>query len=121
MEAEVFEMLVADVQQLLRHFGGRKEQPTAVAIDSRALQSTPESGGRAAYAGDCPQVAALGNPPGQRDNTVELAYVDQGYMGEATAEAAQKHGIRLEVVKHPMAKRGFALLPRRWVVERRFA
>ena len=26
--------------------------------------------------------------------------------------------MNLEVVKHPEAKRGFALLPRRWVVER---
>jgi len=39
-------------------------------------------------------------------NTVELAYVDQGYTGPNAAEAAQQHGIRLEVVKHPMAKRG---------------
>ena len=50
-----------------------------------------------------------------------MAYVDQGYTGENAAEAAQQHGIRLEVVKHPMAKRGFVLLPRRWVVERSFA
>ena len=54
-------------------------------------------------------------------NTVELAYVDQGYTGPNAAQAAQQHGIRLEVVKHPMAKRGFVLLPRRWVVERSFA
>jgi transposase len=30
-------------------------------------------------------------------------------------------GIQLEGVKHPMAKRGFVLLPRRWVVEPSFA
>ena len=52
---------------------------------------------------------------------VELAYVDQGYTGERAAEAAQSHGIRLEVVKHDEAKRGFVLLPKRWVVERDFA
>ncbi len=52
---------------------------------------------------------------------VDLAYVDQGYTGEAPAEAAKAHGIRLEVVKLPEAKRGFVLLPRRWVVERSFA
>ena len=52
---------------------------------------------------------------------VELAYVDQGYTGEAAADAAQKHGIQLEVVKHTEAKHGFVLLPRRWVVERGFA
>ena len=52
---------------------------------------------------------------------VELAYVDQGYTGEASESAAAKHGIQLEVVKHTQAKRGFVLLPRRWVVERSFA
>ncbi len=55
------------------------------------------------------------------EENVELAYVDQGYTGEAAAEAANKHGIQLQVVKHPEAKRGFVLLPRRWVVERSFA
>src|SRR5262249_55235670 len=51
---------------------------------------------------------------------VEIAYVDQGYTGENTADAAEEHGIKLEVVKLPTAKRGFVLLPRRWVVERSF-
>ncbi len=51
---------------------------------------------------------------------VELAYVDQGYTGEEPAKAAQEQGIILEVVKLPEAKRGFVLLPRRWVLERSF-
>jgi transposase len=53
--------------------------------------------------------------------TVELAFVDAGYTGDAAAQAAQEQGIRLEVIKLPQAKRGFVLLPRRWVVERSFA
>lgn len=53
--------------------------------------------------------------------SVELAYVDQGYTGEAPAAEAKRHGLRLEVVKLADAKRGFVLLPRRWVVERSFA
>ena len=53
--------------------------------------------------------------------SVTLAYVDQGYTGETCAEAASGHGIALEVVRLPEAKRGFVLLPRRWVVERSFA
>src|SRR3954470_17928806 len=53
--------------------------------------------------------------------SVELAFVDQGYTGERPADAAQAHGIALEVVSLPEAKRGFVLLPRRWVVERSFA
>lgn len=53
--------------------------------------------------------------------TVELAYVDQGYTGEQPASEAAQQGIRLEVVKHPDGTHGFILLPRRWVVERSFA
>jgi transposase len=52
---------------------------------------------------------------------VEVAFVDQGYTGAQPAEAAAAHGIQLEVVKLPQAKRGFVLLPRRWVVERSMA
>jgi transposase len=50
--------------------------------------------------------------------TVELAYVDQGYTGADVAEDAAAQGITLAVVKLSEAKRGFVLLPRRWVVER---
>jgi transposase len=53
--------------------------------------------------------------------SVELAYVDQGYTGEKATEEAEAHGMRLEIVRHEEAKRGFVLLPRRWVVERDFA
>ena len=52
--------------------------------------------------------------------SVQLAYVDQGYTGDEPAAAAAAHGLRLEVVKLPEAKQGFVLLPRRWVVERSF-
>jgi len=55
------------------------------------------------------------------EGSVELAYVDQGYTGKKAAAAAEKHGIKLEVVRLPGAKKGFVLLPRRWVVERSFA
>ena len=53
--------------------------------------------------------------------SVELAYVDRGYTGEGASADAEAHGIRLEVVKHPGAKKGFVQLLRRWVVERSFA
>jgi transposase len=52
--------------------------------------------------------------------SVEVAFVDQGYTGEQPAQDAEAQGIRLEVVKLSTAKRGFVLLPRRWVVERSF-
>jgi transposase len=53
--------------------------------------------------------------------SVDIAYVDQGYTGERAANAARSHGIELEGVKLPEARKGFVLLPRRWVVERSFA
>ena len=53
--------------------------------------------------------------------SVEVAFVDQGYTGPQAEQEAAAHGIRLEVVKLPQVRRGFVLLPRRWVVERSLA
>lgn len=98
----------------------RKGSKIHLAVDTLghllALLVTP------ADAGDREQVAALAEA-GQAatGNTVEVGFVDQGYTGEQPASDAAAHGIRLEVVKLDEAKRGFVLLPRRWVVERSFA
>jgi transposase len=71
---------------------------------------------------DRAQVAALAAQIQEATGeSVEVAFVDQGYTGEQPAADAEAHGIRLEVVKLPTAKHGFVLLPRRWVVERSFA
>lgn len=53
--------------------------------------------------------------------SVEVAFVDQGYTGDQPAQDAQATGMELIVVKLPEAKKGFVLLPKRWVVERSFA
>jgi transposase len=53
--------------------------------------------------------------------TIKVAFVDQGYVSDTAAEDAASHGIELIVVKLPEAKKGFVLLPKRWVVERSFA
>jgi transposase len=150
-KAGVFEAIVHDLRAVLRIADGRKEGPTAAIFDSRTLQSTPESGGRAGYDGAKRRkgnkvhlaVDTLGHllalfvsPADEQDRahvadlakrvqaetgeTVEIAFVDQGYTGENAADAAAEYGIKLEVVKLPTAKRGFVLLPRRWVVERSF-
>jgi transposase len=52
--------------------------------------------------------------------SVELAFVDQGYTGDEPDADAASYGIRLVVVSLPEAKKGFVLLPRRWVVERSY-
>src|SRR5579883_2966257 len=51
LKAGVFEAIVNDLRQLLRVAAGRKEQPTGAILDSRTLQSSPESGARAGYDG----------------------------------------------------------------------
>ena len=115
--------MVHDLRVILRAKAGHPGPPTAMILDSRTLQSTPASGARAGYDGakrrkgakvhaavDIEQdraqvgalVAAVQDLTGQH---VSFGGVDQGYTGAAPAEA----------------KRGFILLPRRWVVERSFA
>ncbi len=152
LKAGVFEDMVRDLRMLMREIEGRSPQPRAAILDSRTLQSSPESGGRAGYDGhkrrkgskvhlavdtlgqllavwvtpaneqDRAQVAALAELVQEATgDSVEVAFVDQGYTGDKPAADAQAQGIRLEVVKLPTAKRGFILLPRRWVVERSFA
>ncbi len=54
-------------------------------------------------------------------SSVEVAFVDQGYTGPLPEKDAKEAGIDLIVVKLLEAKKGFVLLPRRWVVERSFA
>jgi transposase len=151
LKADVFEELVRDLRMLMREIEGRPPQPRAAILDSRTLQSTPESGSRAGYDGHKRRrgskvhlavdtlgqlLAVLVTPANEQDRaqvevlaervqaatgeSVEIAFVDQGYTGDRPAADAQAHGIRLEVVKLPTAKRGFVLLPRRWVIERSF-
>ena len=152
LRAGVFEAMVCDLRMLMREIEGRTPQPRAAILDSRTLQSTPESGGRAGYDGHKRRkgskvhmavdtlgqlLAVLVTPANEQDraqvaalteqvqkatgNSVEVAFVDQGYTGDSPASDAEAQGIRLIVVKLPTAKRGFVLLPRRWVVERSFA
>ena len=51
VRAGCFEAVVHDLRVLLREQAGRAAQPTAMILDSRTLQSTPESGARAGYDG----------------------------------------------------------------------
>jgi transposase len=68
---------------------------------------------------DRSQVATLAHQVQEvTGDAVELTYVDQGYTGASAAQAAQAHHMQLEVVKLSEAKKGFVLLPKRWVIER---
>jgi transposase len=158
LAAGCFEAMTHDLRELLRVAAGRHPSPSAVILDGRTLQSTPESGARAEFDGHKMRngskvhiaVDTLGHLLAVRVTTgkeqernqvrdlaagaqeatgqaVTLAYADQGYTGDQPVADAAAHGITLEVVKpdrtrKAKAKRkGFVLLPRRWVVERSFA
>jgi transposase len=152
LKAGCFESIAHDLRMLLWMATDCAPMPSAAVRDSRTLQSTQESGGRAGYDGakqrkgskvhlavDTPGhlLASPVTPANEEDReqvaelaptvqevtggTVEVAFVDQGYTGEAAQTQAQDYGMALVVVKHTEAKKGFLLLPRRWVVERNFA
>src|SRR5262245_30902287 len=98
----------------------RKGSKVHAAVDTLghllALQVTPAS------AQDREQVEALAHRVQEvTGEAVAIGFVDQGYEGETAAAAAAAAGIALVVVKLPEAKRGFVLLPKRWVAERSFA
>jgi putative transposase len=48
-------------------------------------------------------------------------WIDGGYQAGVVAWARDEFGYTLEVVARPAGSIGFAVLPRRWVVERSFA
>jgi putative transposase len=48
-------------------------------------------------------------------------WVDGGYRGQLLDWVAEHFHFRLQVVLRPEERKGFTLLPRRWVVERTFA
>jgi transposase len=152
IKAGCFEAMAHDLRKMLRLLAQKNMQPSAVILDGRTMQSTPESGARAGYDGykrrkgskvhaavdtlghllalkvtaaneqERAQVADLIREVQEATGeNVEVAYVDQGYTGQTPKEQAAKQGVDLIVVKLEEAKRGFVLLPRRWVVERSFA
>lgn len=53
--------------------------------------------------------------------TLKLIWVDQGYKDWIVEDAHTYYAITLEQVHKPKGQKGFAVQPRRWVVERTFA
>jgi transposase len=135
LKAGVFEALVHDLREILRLVEGRKAQPSAAIFDSRTLQSSPESGAKRKRGSKVHMavdtlghlLALMVTPANEQDRqqveelarqvqdvtgqSVEIAFVDQGYTGDQPQQDAAQFGIQLEVVKLPDASVGLFFSP----------
>ena len=102
LKAAVFEDMVRDLRMLIREINDRMPQPRAAILDSRTVQSTPESGARAGYDGHKRRkgskvhlavdtlgqlLAVLVTPANEQDRAQVAALAEQ--IQEATGESVE--------------------------------
>ena len=126
IKAGVFEQMAHDLRVLLRVIAKRKPEPSAAILDSRTLQSTPTSGGRAGYDGAKRKrgskvhaaVDTLGHllalvvtPANEQDRAQvsRLAEAVQRVTGEAVSLAWVDQGYTGEDAREAAAEHGIAL------------
>jgi transposase len=143
--------LLAALRRRVRRSQGRDEQPSAGIIDSQSVRAADTVGrasrgydagkkvnGRKRFIvtdtlGLLLVVVVCAAGVQDRDGAkgvllslylitpVRLVFADGGFAGRLVDWAAQILRTTIELVRRPTGQRGFAVIPRRWVVERTFA
>ena len=133
----------------VRKKAGCQVQPTASVLDSQSVKTTEEAepkgydGGKkikgrkrhllvdtmglllvawmtTADVHDGSAAHALLPLAAQQHPTLKKTWADSAYEGPRVAAVARESGLEVEVVKRSDEKKGFVVLPKRWIVERTF-
>jgi transposase len=144
----LFERMMRDLARLGRRAVGRRPQPRLAIIDTQTVKCLPVRGPRGYDAakrvvgrkrvalvdteGHWLAVAVVPASVQERDTltaldngkaawpSLRVAILDGAFNAERCQVWSNLHGMRHEVVTRTPGQKGFAVLPRRWVVERSF-